>query len=464
MEQIPFDVMIIIFNYLKECIEYIDELYLYRLVSKKWDYAICQATTKLPIKFWYWFARKSLEDSDVSIPLYFTNLSKINLYTEKQIYSLATYVQLFRGLHTIDLRQIPYLSSESLSVICAIKNVLIKTLSYIIIGGNFINYDTPSITYESFQNKYCFSLTNTFGGIKLSGHHLKEVVTHINKSSFENITKIIFNRIELSDMIHLCVEISKLYHSVKKIKYNPMMRLKLDDISEAHHIFELFPNLLILYSHDSYINRINYIPIIKSKDRTVLNNLICSQYTRQISVYYNDIYCDCNDVILSDLWEFIKRNNLSENKKWLDKINNITFMDINFNDLQITKFIRIYFLNILQGGKIYLRFEMNSKGQICYVIEWLDALLRNNSSFCIKTFSFSFHTLRVSDFISLMKTHKCVFFDNDMLQEVVLSIQYPINKPNNHDYIPDIVKKYYEVKINNKTYIFTKKKSRCRLF
>lgn len=63
MENLPTDIMTTIFNYLKKYVNYKDDLYLYRLVSRSWNYIICHITIKLPIKFWYWFARKSFDNN-----------------------------------------------------------------------------------------------------------------------------------------------------------------------------------------------------------------------------------------------------------------------------------------------------------------------------------------------------------------------------------------------------------------
>lgn len=109
MDLIPNDITNLILAYLKKEVDYADHFYLFRTVSKEWNSFICQSTVKLPWKFWYWLARKSLMDIEVFIPLSFVNLKKIRLYEKSHVLKLLKYFDHFKNLRAINMTPVEIL-------------------------------------------------------------------------------------------------------------------------------------------------------------------------------------------------------------------------------------------------------------------------------------------------------------------------------------------------------------------
>jgi len=135
MDLIPHEITTLILTWLKQCVTYADVIYPLRTVNKEWDYIICQSTSELPVKFWYWLAIKSQVNPGIFIPLPFVNLTKMKLYEGYQIDILIANIGNFKQLHTVNVKSIQNQSFYKWININYVGLPLVKSQKDIVVFG-----------------------------------------------------------------------------------------------------------------------------------------------------------------------------------------------------------------------------------------------------------------------------------------------------------------------------------------
>lgn len=474
------EILIQILMYLRKYTLFKDQFFLFRTVSKIWNNLICQNTTKLPPKFWYWFARKSSMGGEVFIPLSFGNLTKIILMKSHQISMLNQYRNNFKNLIKVDIS--PCNTHFNLVTLAHIP--IIKTFDCVIFHENLVQ-QVKTVLYQSISDHYWFSLIDIFGKEITTEDHLNDICRRIQNP--DTITKMTIKGLDSDGVYSLCQRISSLMINIKTIKAPgaPEMPEEMSTkiLSETRPpsdslqiicLFDIFPGLIRYKTKQYYLHRTDRSQIKHSKclfckkgtprnkcfykrcsDNYMLQKLINHQQTSTLRMKDNII-----DVHVTRLRHFMARNNMIGSTKWLDNINNIEIRDINYNHNNL-EFIREQILRLLpvSGAKVCLHFSAESVGQFPVIVQSINQLLKNYLFFNITEFTFEFYKFKPSLFMSIMTTHPNIFFHNSKLRRVTLKITHPIHKSPDPPKLSVTIMRYYNVEqhIYFAEYVFTRK-------
>ena len=149
MDVLPLDTLFVILEHLKRCVDEEDHIYLFRSVCKVWDQWICHSTLILPFKFSLWFARKSIMDTDVFVPISYCNLTQMKLYERHHVIRLFGLINHFKKLSLIDLHLIEGLYDSDYKRLKSLPVSRIITSEYDIINQQIVRNAEYIIRYTT---------------------------------------------------------------------------------------------------------------------------------------------------------------------------------------------------------------------------------------------------------------------------------------------------------------------------
>lgn len=381
-------------NYLRE-INLTADFHLIRSVCKEWDKCVCQLTTKLPVKFWFWLGRKSLVDCDVFIPISYHNLRRIQLFERFQVIKLIQSIEYFKNLEFVDLASVESLYPLDFLRLTKLSVPHITGKDYQIINQQkYGKYDIVGIQkYFTDTSSYIFPIKALDDDIESDEEnytmseyevHFKNIISTIKTDYVRKIT--ITSLAEHIDNTHLIIHILRkcvsMFKNVTKFKitgtYSNTTNITQQMNSEPH----LYSNIKSIKCDNAYISRhVTYVPdnSVNSVDiidpinsdnttLTVSNLLNISKRFKRSNMFerfkrkYGDNYSILNEMIhnyrqnhfsplrkelyvnWNSIYKFMTEHNLF-NVYWLDNINTVT---VSVNDkLNIDMYIKI--IKIFKG-------------------------------------------------------------------------------------------------------------------
>lgn len=457
MDILPTEITPLILTWLKRFVNYTDDIYLFRAVNKEWDRFICQSTIELPVKFWYWLARKSHVNPGIFIPLSFINLTKMKLYEGYQIDLLTNNIKNFKQLHTVNIRSVQSWNLHNWSLIYSTGLPLIKSNCDTVVFGKLLSQNRGLIRYATMSETYHFVTHDMFGKKKSYESLLSEMTKLIKYPS--QIAKVTLWIREFRQVTEICKMMSKEYSNVEVIKLSQNQNFDYDCggyeniIGDIRELMEIFPKLKVFRTKDEFVER-SALQQIHHFDRNTDNNILSTLIRVQRS---SRLGICTHPVVLGISWDalymFLRQNNLMNNAQWLGTIKDVEIIDIDYENTSKLAFIRDNILKVANGLSISLQFNENNLKQIPNVVQALDTLFRNYSFFKVTHMTLIFDHLRFSDIMSIMKNHSNVFFHNNCLRKIYLQINNPVEKSPKSNTIPSVVSKYYTVKRASKTAI-----------
>jgi|SRR5579872_1029907 len=463
MDLIPNDITTLILINLKKEVDYVDHFYLFRTVSKEWNSIICQSTVKLPWKFWYWLARKSVMDTEVFIPLSFVNIEKIKLYEKYHALKLLKYNDHFKNLRVVNMSPV-----EISGIIChklAKLNIpIISTSTCEIVNHKIYEDDDSSglFKYKTFSSRgkkvtyYYRTVEMSFPDVNSNSdteeddimirdinNHLDKIHKYLNTN---DIRSIVFRAIEsmTSDtckyIINKCLTT---FNRIEKIQIKDDFLFEWMD-TDVKKLFEAYPCLRQIKDTSAYIERtvsdeVKYCGYdYYSATMTTLNtanqdsHLYLYNGQRDMDNFEGDY------IQLSVFQDFIECHNLFTS----NMLENITLIRIDCESLDLpVQFIQDNILKIFTG---HLILDSSFTGDI----DKLCILFKNCIECKITQLTYESNGFPFSDLIQNLVANPQIFFHSDIKQMDIMT--EPSINCNTTDLM--IVKEYYDilVQLDNK--------------
>jgi hypothetical protein len=444
MDLIPSDITTLILVYLKNDVDHTDHFYLFRTVSKEWNLIICQSTVKLPWKFWYWLARKSVMDMEVFIPLSFVNLEKIRLYEKSHAIKLLKYFDNFKNLRAVNMTPVEILGIIRHKLtklnIPRISTATCEILNHQIyeddnIRGLFkyktfeCNGKATSFHYQVVPISHLSDDSNTDDEaddeaddmvIQEINKHFERIHKYLNVDDVRSIMFTATEEMTADECKNIITKCLTTFSRIEKIKMKQNLPFELMNIY-AKKLFETYSYLRQITDPTSCIERLASGDIesyIYDNDNATMTTLITANQDSSLCLYNESLNDDDNDdYIHTDVFrDFVDRYNLFTS----GMLENITLLQIDCGSPNLpVQFIQENILKIFTGHLI-----LNLEYMNC--IDILSSLFMYCTDCKITQLTCETGGIRFSDVIKILVAIHRIFLCGD-IQQIKIDIDQSIN-------------------------------------
>lgn len=427
MDLLPPDLISLTLTYLKKHLVSLEEFCICRLVSNHWNLHVSALVTKLPLKYWYWFARKSLEDASLFVPISYINLKVMMLFERHHLALLIQHIIHFQKLRMIDLEHCSNLYDYDKQQLAKyqVKYNIPLLLNPLLLNGVYhkrhlidyngiIIYETTSNIYpkvfQRYSHDYC-SAGDSAGAIQ---YFLKRYLE--DSKVIPDIVKITFNQMAYNIILQILPQLLDMYPNVGKIKIIHLNVFE-EYVIKFREILKQYPQLYYIKNgyQTLYLNK----TILTSPACTVgFGELIKAHRVTILNINGFDKRAISRKNRIGDIYEFIRKNSLMTNTKWLDHIHSIRINVLPGDSC--TDFIHYQILRCMRGTfALDLTSLADNKDDEIIINEYL----RNCTDFRItKLIIILMGVKRVLQYhyLNILANHPNVIYHNPILRKISL--------------------------------------------